>query len=310
LDKVADGTPTDITEAYYAARWQAHKIYIAVKVHDTVHYFTDSYTDWDAKDGIEFFIHTDGHGDLDYPQCKIAQQYAVGIKDSDHSAVWASLGNNTVYPNMFGFPDGYYENVIHAAGTVDGEWLYYEIEVTPFTYLGLLVDEPNVVTDLRAGDVIGLDVTAVGHDATAYTGVKAENLKSWKPGDWTAIGIHELAALPGDANLDGKVDVSDLGILAANYGTTAGATWDKGDFNGDGKVDVSDLGILAANYGTGTGGSIDFIADAKALGLAAGDGPEAAKDESPTTSLGCSSAGLPLIAGLALIGLMIVKLDE
>ena len=42
------------------------------------------------------------------------------------------------------------------------------------------------------------------------------------------------------------------------------------DKNGDGVVDVSDLGILAANYGTGTGGA-DFAADyAKVFGTSAG----------------------------------------
>jgi hypothetical protein len=46
----------------------------------------------------------------------------------------------------------------------------------------------------------------------------------------------------------GGMDVGDLGILAANYGTTEGATEAMGDFNGDGMVDVSDLAILAANY--------------------------------------------------------------
>jgi hypothetical protein len=54
---------------------------------------------------------------------------------------------------------------------------------------------------------------------------------------------------PGDANFDGKVDVGDLGILAANYGEIGGINWANGDFNSDGRVDVGDLGILAANYG-------------------------------------------------------------
>ncbi len=55
--------------------------------------------------------------------------------------------------------------------------------------------------------------------------------------------------LPGDANGDGNVDVTDLGILATNYGAVGGAEWSTGDFSGDGNVDVSDLGILATNYG-------------------------------------------------------------
>ena len=58
-----------------------------------------------------------------------------------------------------------------------------------------------------------------------------------------------LAAMGGDANGDGVVDVSDLGVLATNYGTTSGAEWADGDFNGDSEVDVSDLGILATMYG-------------------------------------------------------------
>jgi hypothetical protein len=55
--------------------------------------------------------------------------------------------------------------------------------------------------------------------------------------------------LGGDANTDGAVDVSDLGILAGHWGTAGGAQWADGDFSGDGAVDVADLGILAGNWG-------------------------------------------------------------
>jgi len=125
--------------------------------------------------------------------------------------------------------------------------------------------------------------------------------------------------IPGDADGDNQVDVSDLGILAANYGITTGATWPKGDFNSDGQVDVSDLGILAANYGrsttassrfAGTGTPLDFYADAAALGLAVG-GDEVAKEAMPVTSTsGCGSEGLQLIGGLFLMGLFLAKLEE
>jgi hypothetical protein len=55
----------------------------------------------------------------------------------------------------------------------------------------------------------------------------------------------------GDANVSGGVDVTDLGILATNYGVATGRSWRTGDFNGDGRVDVTDLGLLATNYGSG-----------------------------------------------------------
>ena len=62
--------------------------------------------------------------------------------------------------------------------------------------------------------------------------------------------IHDVLGTEyGDANLDQKVDVVDLAILAANYGTTSTVTWSQGDFNGDGRVDISDMAILAGNYG-------------------------------------------------------------
>ena len=54
--------------------------------------------------------------------------------------------------------------------------------------------------------------------------------------------------LPGDANLDGRVDVLDLAILAANYRKHVTGGWLQGDFNNDGVVDVQDLALLAANY--------------------------------------------------------------
>jgi hypothetical protein len=115
---------------------------------------------------------------------------------------------------------------------------------------------------------------------------------------------------PGDANGDGSVDVSDLGILAANYGKTSGAAWDLGDFNGDGAVDVSDLGILAANYGRNAGGA-DFDADyAKVFGTAVDDSTASAKADDGSGNALCGSLGLSLIAGLMLMGLMIVTLDE
>jgi len=52
----------------------------------------------------------------------------------------------------------------------------------------------------------------------------------------------------GDVNSDGHVNISDLAILAGNWGKT-GMTYAQGDLNGDGKVNISDLSILANYYG-------------------------------------------------------------
>ena len=55
-------------------------------------------------------------------------------------------------------------------------------------------------------------------------------------------------SIPGDANIDGKVDFSDLLILAQNFG--APGDFRQGNFNGDFFVTFADLLILAQNFGT------------------------------------------------------------
>lgn len=56
--------------------------------------------------------------------------------------------------------------------------------------------------------------------------------------------------LPGDTNCDCDVDLADLSVLLANFGTIGGATRSQGDMNGDGSVDLSDLAVLLANFGS------------------------------------------------------------
>lgn len=57
---------------------------------------------------------------------------------------------------------------------------------------------------------------------------------------------------PGDANLDGVVDVLDLSDVLSSGKFDAGdfsSTWAEGDFNGDTLVDVLDLGEMLGNFG-------------------------------------------------------------
>ena len=72
--------------------------------------------------------------------------------------------------------------------------------------------------------------------------------------------MHELLsdALPGDANLDGRVDINDLTIVLTNLGRT-GATWMQGDFVGSGTVDINDLTIVLANYNASVAAGIAAV---------------------------------------------------
>ena len=56
--------------------------------------------------------------------------------------------------------------------------------------------------------------------------------------------------IPGDADLDGDVDLDDASIVLAHW-LTAGNTWAEGDFDGNGIVMLDDASLLILNWGTG-----------------------------------------------------------
>jgi hypothetical protein len=78
----------------------------------------------------------------------------------------------------------------------------------------------------------------------------------------------------GDANLDGQVDISDLGILATHW--QAAGNWSGGDFDYSGFVDITDLGRLATNWQRGVGNPLGPSLDAAlaAMGLSGAPVPE------------------------------------
>lgn len=61
--------------------------------------------------------------------------------------------------------------------------------------------------------------------------------------------IYRAAALMGDLNGDGRVDLADLSAQLAHFGTTGGATLAEGDTDGDGDVDLADLSLLLGHFG-------------------------------------------------------------
>jgi hypothetical protein len=65
------------------------------------------------------------------------------------------------------------------------------------------------------------------------------------------MDVYTVVPRPGDINGDGRVDVSDLLLLAMAFGSLSGdPNYNPAcDFNADGAVDVSDLLIMASNWG-------------------------------------------------------------
>jgi hypothetical protein len=86
-------------------------------------------------------------------------------------------------------------------------------------------------------------------------------------------------ALPGDANLDGKVDVlRDGAALIENLGGTQNLTWSQGDFNGDGATNVLIDGSLLIEH---LGASV--VPDGSGMG-----------SDSPASGVLATPVGLPL----------------
>jgi hypothetical protein len=63
--------------------------------------------------------------------------------------------------------------------------------------------------------------------------------------------VLDIAATPGDFDLNGSIDQVDLGIWEQYYGTASGASVTTGDADDDGDVDGADLLLWQTNY-TGT----------------------------------------------------------
>ena len=155
--------PDDITTAYWAAVWgaQGSQLYVAVKVLDSQWVFTDTYDNWNVRDGVELYVHTTGtepEGAYNTDE-GAAQQYTIGVMNSNHSQCWTAIVDGLPIPASAGF---------QAATTVDPATglICYEAAITPFQFFGGLDSpaQPNVVSTLYPGDVIGLDVAVADMD--------------------------------------------------------------------------------------------------------------------------------------------------
>lgn len=65
----------------------------------------------------------------------------------------------------------------------------------------------------------------------------------------TNVTLDGFQALPGDANGDLKIDITDFNILSSNFSPGDNSkTWTGGDFDGDGDVDITDFNSLSSNF--------------------------------------------------------------
>ena len=126
---------------------------------------------------------------------------------------------------------------------------------------GTLVDTSGLTVDFdELTNTATWDFSSLVLDPSFYSFELSDNIVSVADGlgldgdvDGSAAGVYEIGevyvALPGDANLDGQVDLAgDRSPLVANLGTNTGAVWADGDFNGDGAVDVLGDALILGDY--------------------------------------------------------------
>lgn len=185
----------------------------------------DSFIRWDGFDGTDVFG-------------------SIGISSIYWPMLYANRWNRIVIAVSCGATTGrtfldYYINGVfvgqtNASGGVDGRWaLYSHDEGDPTSdAVDILADNDLEQTRGKVSMIAFYDRVLTTDEAWAFGG----------PGRFV---------LPGDANLDGTVDIGDYALLSSAFGSSEGdPNWDENcDFNNDGSVDIGDYAILSSNFG-------------------------------------------------------------
>jgi hypothetical protein len=123
------------------------------------------------------------------------------------------------------------DNIVEINPLIDGSIDYLVLEDVPYHS-----HQITIVWDAqdRYGLGAGLHLLVNGHEL------------AFSP---TIARLTAILPIFGDANFDGQVDITDLGLLATHW--QSAADWSGGDFDHSGLVDITDLGILASNWQAG-----------------------------------------------------------
>jgi hypothetical protein len=224
-DLYAGDYPHDVAEAKMSLRWNGttDKIYGAVIVDDSEHHFSSTatytadlieiYSQGDAAGGTGWGADVDGSKYFD-----AAQQYFVGHKAT--SGTWSAWADLTSIASTAGF---------EAATSVNGNKIIYEFAVKQFNNYGGISGGTTDVTQLTAGNMVGLDVIAdTVHDSSLFTMI-SENMFIGKSNDAAQFQQYELVnSLPerycgdwgymaADVSQNCRVNLEDLAIMASQW---------------------------------------------------------------------------------------------
>ncbi len=103
-----------------------------------------------------------------------------------------------------------------------------------------ILDADLLVADIASG------ANTAAFDLDGSGAVDGDDLDQWLS---TAAGVNGFSEpyRPGDANLDGNVNATDLNALGVNW-LSASDSWSSGDFDANAMVNASDLNALGINW--------------------------------------------------------------
>jgi hypothetical protein len=113
----------------------------------------------------------------------------------------------------------------------------------------------ELVPDPLAGPQGSYGAAVSVHGDTAFVGARAADTGCEENSlcNSGAAYVYSLAGgcpCPADLSGDGVVDLGDLSLLLASFGTATGAEPEQGDLDLDGDVDLTDLSLLLSEFGS------------------------------------------------------------
>jgi len=129
------------------------------------------------------------------------------------------------------------------------------------------------------------------------TAASAKLALGWKD-DSTTTSVDVMYTVYGDADLNGVVGASDLGLVLTNFGKSG--VWSTGDFDYNGVVGASDLGMVLTNFGKSAPVVVDVSSypglDAEAVEILTDAGISVVPEPSSLMLLAACLAALPVCA--------------
>ena len=227
MDKTLYGTPSDLTNAKWAAKWSSvtNRIYMAVTGTDAYHYFNTTDLGWNQQDMLEVFVDAGNFDVSDYPAYSYAdaQQWTFGPTRGASAGVWGG----SYWGYLAGDVSKPVGALVPAAVNVTGTTITYEFELPPYSYFDYSTPANSTYVTLASDMVIGLDVvmSTITNGSLGF-GMRCENTLGGKAAyaenfqNYTLKGTGtcgEWGYASGDLVQDCRVNFADFAQFAKKW---------------------------------------------------------------------------------------------